>query len=62
MPLILDVIDSHGTYIGQWRKRRIFYKACGYKILLQKYKSEEETDDTEEPVVQKEPSECLITA
>jgi superfamily II DNA or RNA helicase len=62
MPLILDFIDSHGTYIGQWRKRRAFYKACGYKILLQKYKSEEESDDTEEPAAMTEPIECLITA
>jgi superfamily II DNA or RNA helicase len=62
MPLILDFIDSHGTYIGQWRKRRTFYKACGYKILLQKYKSEEESDDTEEPAAMTEPIECLITA
>jgi superfamily II DNA or RNA helicase len=45
-PLIVDVIDSHGLYQGQWRKRRAFYKACGYKILLQKYNSEETSEDS----------------
>jgi superfamily II DNA or RNA helicase len=60
MPLILDVIDSHGTYIGQWRKRKSFYKACGYKILLQKYNSEEETDSDEKEELA--PTECLIAS
>jgi superfamily II DNA or RNA helicase len=48
LPLIVDVIDSHGVYLGQWRKRKAFYKACGYKILLQKYKSEEESVSSED--------------
>jgi superfamily II DNA or RNA helicase len=48
MPLIIDVVDSHGVYQGQWRKRRAFYKACGYKILLQQYKSDETSEDSEE--------------
>lgn len=47
-PLILDVIDSHGVYQGQWRKRRVFYKACGYKILVQVYGSEESSEDSSE--------------
>ena len=46
-PLIIDIIDSHGMYLGQWRKRKAFYKVCGYKILLQKYKSEETSEDSE---------------
>jgi len=60
-PVIVDVIDSHGTYIGQWRKRKTFYKACGYKILLQKYNSEEESESDSAPP-EKEPTECLIAA
>jgi superfamily II DNA or RNA helicase len=48
MPLIIDVVDSHGVYQGQWRKRRAFYKACGYKILLQQYNSDETSEDSEE--------------
>ena len=34
-PIILDIIDSHGVYIGQYRKRKTFYKACGYSISSQ---------------------------
>jgi superfamily II DNA or RNA helicase len=47
-PLIIDVVDSHGVYQGQWRKRRVFYKACGYKILIQQYKSDETSEDSGE--------------
>jgi len=59
MPLILDVIDSHGMYQGQWRKRRAFYKACGYKIQIQQYGSKETSEDSSEdektgPTQQKE--------
>lgn len=61
LPLIVDVIDSHGMYLGQWRKRKAFYKACGYKILLQKYNSEETSEDSgNENEVEQEPIECLI--
>ena len=62
MPIILDIIDSHGTYIGQWRKRKTFYKACGYKILLQKYNSEEESDNSGEKEEVTAPTECLIAS
>jgi superfamily II DNA or RNA helicase len=31
-PLIIDVVDSHGIYVSQWRKRFQYYKQCGYKI------------------------------
>jgi superfamily II DNA or RNA helicase len=60
-PIIIDFIDSHGTYIGQWRKRKAFYKACGYKINLQKYNSKDESEKEE---LEKEeiPTECLIAA
>jgi superfamily II DNA or RNA helicase len=48
-PMILDVIDSHGVYQGQWRKRRAFYKACGYKIQFQTYDADADDDaDTNE--------------
>ncbi len=46
MPLIVDVVDSHGMYQGQWRKRRAFYKACGYKIVTQSYASKETSEDS----------------
>lgn len=39
-PIILDIIDMHGMYQGQYRKRRVFYKACGYKIHSQVWKDD----------------------
>ncbi len=45
-PLILDVVDSHGVYQGQWRKRRAFYKACGYQFINQQYPSNETSEDS----------------
>jgi superfamily II DNA or RNA helicase len=30
---ILDVIDQHSMYMGQWRKRLTYYKQCGYKVF-----------------------------
>ena len=47
-PLILDFVDSHGVYQGQWRKRRVFYKSCGYKIQIEKYGETESSEDTSE--------------
>jgi hypothetical protein len=35
-PLIVDIVDCHGIYQGQYRKRRVFYKQCGYKIQVEK--------------------------
>ena len=32
-PLIIDIVDSHGVYQGQWFKRRAYYKKCAYKIV-----------------------------
>jgi len=31
-PLIVDIVDSHGTFRRQFSKRRAFYTQCGYKI------------------------------
>jgi superfamily II DNA or RNA helicase len=31
-PLIIDIVDSHDVYQGQWLKRRAYYKKCAYKI------------------------------
>jgi superfamily II DNA or RNA helicase len=57
-PLIIDVVDSHGVYQGQWRKRRAFYKACGYKILLQKYQSNETSEDSSDAEDQSKPTQA----
>ena len=31
-PLILDCVDVHDVYKGQWAKRKSFYKKCAYEI------------------------------
>jgi superfamily II DNA or RNA helicase len=35
--LIIDIIDQHGLYQGQARKRAAFYKECGYRIMCQTF-------------------------
>ena len=30
--LIVDIIDTHEVFQNQWKKRRIYYKKCGYGI------------------------------
>ena len=35
--LIVDVVDQHGLYQGQARKRTSFYRECGYKIMVQTF-------------------------
>jgi superfamily II DNA or RNA helicase len=48
-PLIVDVVDSHGLYQGQYRKRAQYYKKCAYRIQLgsqdESEPSEDETGD-----------------
>ena len=31
-PLIVDIVDKHETFQNQWRKRRAYYKKCGFRI------------------------------
>lgn len=33
-PVIFDVLDAHGCLQSQYKKRRAFYKQCGYQILV----------------------------
>jgi superfamily II DNA or RNA helicase len=40
-PLIIDIVDSHNVYQGQWLKRRAYYKKCAYKIEYEKVEAEE---------------------
>ena len=39
-PLIVDIVDSHGIYQGQWRQRRAYYNKCAYKIQSSENESE----------------------
>lgn len=55
-PVIVDIVDSHGMYQGQWRKRAAYYKKCAYRI---RYENQTQSDsDVEEEETKKE--ECLI--
>jgi superfamily II DNA or RNA helicase len=55
-PLIVDVVDSHGMYQGQWRKRAAYYKRCAYKIQVGDKVAPEEEEEKEEP----SQDDCLI--
>jgi len=39
VPLIIDIVDAHDVYQGQWLKRRAYYKKCAYKIDGEKKKT-----------------------
>lgn len=60
-PLILEVLDyQHVGCIGQYRKRRDYYKACGYTIRVispdEKVEQEEKAAIVEEPIL----ADCAI--
>jgi hypothetical protein len=54
VPLIIDIVDSHGVYQGQYKKRRVFYRKCGYSFQTRIYndacleKNSDESEDSEE--------------
>jgi superfamily II DNA or RNA helicase len=60
---ILDVIDSHGIYKGQWQKRMSYYKQCQYKIyqLGQNGDRTEITYKHKAPVQLPEEQGCMIS-
>jgi superfamily II DNA or RNA helicase len=31
-PMIIDIVDKHSMYKGQWKKRHAYYKQCAYKV------------------------------
>jgi hypothetical protein len=51
-PLIVDIVDQHGVYQGQWTKRKAYYKKCAYKIITGKEVAEpkevEEADQADQ--------------
>jgi superfamily II DNA or RNA helicase len=55
-PLIVDIVDSHSIYIGQWRKRAQYYKKCSYKIVY----GEDSSSDSEDATKATD-GECLIS-
>ena len=60
-PVIVDIVDSHGVYQSQWRKRAMYYKKCAYKIQTGSHEPSETTEideQLEEP--NQESSGCLL--
>jgi len=51
-PLIVDIVDSHGVYQGQWTKRKAYYKKCAYKITdgKESQTKESQTKDSEKVI------------
>ena len=41
-PLIIDIVDSHGIFCNQWKKRKAYYKKNNYTIT--------EYDENKEPI------------
>jgi len=35
-PVIVDLVDAHGMYLSQWKKRATYYRQCAYKIEVVK--------------------------
>jgi superfamily II DNA or RNA helicase len=65
-PYILDIVDApHKGCLGQWNRRRVYYKACGYKINMIDYGkkdiSDGEAEVVDETPVDTGPQECMIS-
>jgi superfamily II DNA or RNA helicase len=69
-PVIVDILDDHSMYQGQWRKRLTYYKKCHYKIeriahgadrgSVMKYNASSAANPSEEGGQQKQPQGCMI--
>lgn len=44
-PLIVDIVDVHGVYRSQWRKRCTYYRKCNYTISAEGEDGVDETVD-----------------
>ena len=56
-PLIVDIVDVHGVYRSQWRKRCVYYRKCKYTI------SEDGKDEVDDSVEIRPSDEngCLLS-
>jgi superfamily II DNA or RNA helicase len=59
-PVIVDIVDSHGMYQGQWRKRAKYYKQCAYRIQYENQTQSDTTDETETKDDDENENECLM--
>jgi superfamily II DNA or RNA helicase len=46
-PIIVDIVDNHGMYKGQWQKRAKYYKQCAYRIQTESQNQSETEKETE---------------
>lgn len=61
-PVIVDIIDDHSMYQGQWRKRLTYYKKCHYKVERWTMGAEEPSGTVAAPAAAPSaiPTECLF--
>jgi superfamily II DNA or RNA helicase len=55
-PLIIDIVDSHDVYNGQWLKRRAYYRKCAYNIEGETKKEKKKAEE----VVLSNAGECMM--
>jgi superfamily II DNA or RNA helicase len=48
-PLIVDIVDAHGMYQSQWKKRAIYYRKCKYTIQVGDVAEEEAAVEVRAP-------------
>ena len=58
VPKIIDIVDIHPMYRGQWKKRLTYYRACAYS--LKTVTMSEETAIVEQPTTEPDQNGCLI--
>ena len=59
-PLIVDIVDSHGVYQGQWLKRKAYYKKCAYKIEIAGTGAAAEVEVQVQAPVEKITGRCMM--
>ena len=64
-PVIVDIVDVHGPYRGQWKKRQAYYKQCAYRLETWEMGAEEPNQRrvvTASDVPERKPNEfgCLL--
>ena len=59
VPKIIDIVDIHPMYRGQWKKRLTYYRACAYSLKTVTG-GEKEVTVVEQPTTEPDQNGCLI--
>jgi len=59
MPKIIDFVDVHSMYRGQWKKRLTYYRACAYSLSTITMGGAQEAID-EVPLIEPDINGCLF--